>query len=205
MPEHGNMVMHRPGECTRNILLVRVDIGPMSDNIAGAAYLSAPGDRLVARTPRPQDCRGYSRNSVYYGGGNLVLVRPLSSSAPRRCATRGGQRAVRASLRSGRRLPRGCMTSPHRPTSISRGSDGSWERVVGKWLRHHPRARDRRPRPASRARTVSGGTALTVVLAWTSVSMDAGGEAPRRIEGSGSSACGMSESISDRTVTSWRR
>src|SRR5512132_1994446 len=46
---------------------------------------------------------------------------------------------------------------------------------------------------------------LDVVLAWTSVSMDAGGEAPRRIEGSGSSACGMSESISDRTVTSWRR
>src|SRR5512132_2537568 len=94
MPEHGNMVMHRPGECTRNILLVRLDIGPMSDNIAGAAYLSAPGDRLVARTPRPQDCRGYSRNSVYYGGGSLVLVRPLSSSAPR---VRNSRRATGSS------------------------------------------------------------------------------------------------------------
>jgi hypothetical protein len=36
-------------------------------------------------------------------------------------------------------LVTGCMTSTHRPTPISRGLDGSWERVVGTGLRHHPR------------------------------------------------------------------
>ena len=73
---------------------------------------ASPERRLITASPRlqhssTQDHRGHSRDSVHYGGGSLVLVRPLPSSAPRRCATRGWQWAVRASLRSGRRLPRG--------------------------------------------------------------------------------------------------